>query len=675
MSNSIVKKCIEELKNEKLDGIICVDMLGEGFDFPNLKIAAIHSPHKSLASTLQFIGRFARTNAFNIGTAKFIALNDEELEIENNRLYASDAVWQDMIIDMSESKSNKEEEDRRYFEGYKKNASQVGGGEEIPLQGIRPNCHARVYKVPKFNINGDFPEICRVSDRIYVNDKDNTVIGIGVDLGTPKWLIGNDKINKEYILYIVHYQKDTGLLFIYSQCKSEVQYELIAKSFSESCDKIPKHKMNRVLGRLKDFEIFNSGMLNRYSESGESYRISAGSDVSNAIDPSTGKLYSPGHVFCKANAEDKSITIGYSSGSKMWSSAYLTIPEYVSWCDNNGYKISNKDIQVKTNTNFDLLPMPEELRDYPDKIFFVDYNPDTYVLPPALMINGKKELYNTLIDYKLKIVKIKSDKIRISVETEDSEEIIDCDVQGRYKSLTNKITIKKGKENLRLDEYLCEYPLIYRTTDDVMIIGSEVYQGNPDAISFNLENIEVVDWDKYGTDVKVEVKNTAGTSIQDILEQVLTSDESYKYIIYDHTKGEIADFITAKETENDFIIELYHVKKMNAAKYNSSVDDIYEVAGQAVKSIVWLKTKSRLLSKMEERRKSGHCEFIRGRYDQFRKDLTGTGKQFVGNVVIVQPSLSKGMGLPDKIQEVLAASSYYIEKSGRVKKMRIMGSK
>ena len=68
-------------------------------------------------------------------------------------------------------------------------------------------------------------------------------------------------------------------------------------------------------------------MLNRYSESGESYRISAGSDVSNAIDPSTGKLYSPGHVFCKANAEDKSITIGYSSGSKMWSSAYLTIPD------------------------------------------------------------------------------------------------------------------------------------------------------------------------------------------------------------------------------------------------------------------------------------------------------------------------------------------------------------
>jgi superfamily II DNA or RNA helicase len=80
MSSNTIKKYIDELKGKALDGIICVDMLGEGFDFPNLKIAAIHSPHKSLASTLQFIGRFARTNTENIGTAKFIAMNDSELQ-------------------------------------------------------------------------------------------------------------------------------------------------------------------------------------------------------------------------------------------------------------------------------------------------------------------------------------------------------------------------------------------------------------------------------------------------------------------------------------------------------------------------------------------------------------------------------------------------------------------
>ena len=39
--------------------VVCVDMLGEGFDLPALKVAAIHDAHKSLGVTLQFVGRFA----------------------------------------------------------------------------------------------------------------------------------------------------------------------------------------------------------------------------------------------------------------------------------------------------------------------------------------------------------------------------------------------------------------------------------------------------------------------------------------------------------------------------------------------------------------------------------------------------------------------------------------
>lgn len=116
MSYRTVESCISELKEKRIDGIICVDMLGEGFDFPNLKIAAIHSPHKSLASTLQFIGRFARTNADNISVAKFIAMNDDELIIENYKLFTSDAVWQEIIVDMSERTIRKEEEVKEILE-------------------------------------------------------------------------------------------------------------------------------------------------------------------------------------------------------------------------------------------------------------------------------------------------------------------------------------------------------------------------------------------------------------------------------------------------------------------------------------------------------------------------------------------------------------------------------
>jgi len=78
---------------------------------------------------------------------------------------------------------------------------------------------------------------------------------------------------------------------------------------------------------------------------------------------------------------------------------------------------------------------------------------------------------------------------------------------------------------------------------------------------------------------------------------------------------------------------------------------------------------------MKQRQRSGHCQFIRGKYDDFRKEFISTEKQFIGTVVIVQPSLSKSKKMPDKIQEVLAAASNYVKNSGRVRKLRIMGSK
>ena len=365
MSFGTVHRTIKSLRGKELDGIICVDMLGEGFDFPNLKIAAIHEPQKSLASTLQFIGRFARTNAENIGTAKFIAMNDEALRIENRKLYTSDAVWQDMIIEMSEEKINCDLENS---EAIKQFSRPENGQDTISLHNIRPNCHARVYRVTDFNLEGVFPEELSVGENIYRSGDTNTIVGIATTNDTPLWLESNQPLNTAVNLYIVHYQTETGLLFIYSQQKTEVIYESIADSFCESHTKIPRNEMNRVLAGFSNYEFFNTGMQNRYAEAGESYRIYAGSNTAASIDETTGMMLSAGHAFCKVNQDGADATIGYSSGSKFWSSSYLPIPEYVSWCDTFGKKIVNGKLEVKTNTNYDRLPIPTGISKYSNKI-------------------------------------------------------------------------------------------------------------------------------------------------------------------------------------------------------------------------------------------------------------------------------------------------------------------
>lgn len=682
MSNTQVRQCIQELRDGTLDGIICVDMLGEGFDFPNLKIAAIHKPHKSLSSTLQFIGRFARTNAENIGKAKFIAADDEDLEIENNRLYASDSIWQDMIINMSEGKNTKELSRREYFKSYEAPTQDF---EEaiISLQSIMVNCHDRIYRVKDFDFNANFPEDFKIGNQIYRSDKDNTIIGIGINYESPLWLSSDNKINKQYSLYIVHYQKSLDLLHIYSQSHTEKIYEEIAAAFCSKYEKIPKSEMNRVLGNLSNFEIFNSGMVNRFNETGEAYRIMAGSDVSDAIDINTGKMYSAGHVFCKAitTTENKqeNITIGYSSASKVWSSTYKNLPEYIRWVEELGRKIANSSIKVKTNTNYDYIPMPEKLEKYPDNIFFGDFSEETYSSPPIVRRYSDPKFAKHLSDFSIKIVKIEETRILISIEADDAEERFACDLQGTYSAETEDFYTNIGTVEYTLKDYLNNNPLSFKTYDDALISGFEIYHGIPDDnISYDQNQIVSIDWDSYGTDVSVEFcteKKKNIISIHDTLRTILQKDTDNKYILYDHGSGEIADFIAIQEDDNRLLIRLYHVKKKSSVKFNSSVNDVYEVAGQAVKSITWLATKGKFADKLSNRYKAGHCQLLTGTFNDFIRNLRSSKKQIVGYIVIVQPALSKSVPMPDKIQEVLAAASSYISRAGKVKGLEIIGSK
>lgn len=112
-----VKGVIDELGAGTLDGIVCVNMLGEGFNFPSLKIAAIHSPHRSLSVTLQFIGRFARTAGAHLGPATFLAI-PSEIEIEAERLYDTRAIWQEMVQNLSATRVHQEAQTREVLESF-----------------------------------------------------------------------------------------------------------------------------------------------------------------------------------------------------------------------------------------------------------------------------------------------------------------------------------------------------------------------------------------------------------------------------------------------------------------------------------------------------------------------------------------------------------------------------
>lgn len=677
LSSKTVKTIINKLKEGKLDGVICVDMMAEGFDFPNLKIGAIHSPHKSLAVTLQFIGRFARTNADNIGVAKFIAINDEEFVLENHKLFSQDAIWKDIIINLSESQITQEEENQQFINSF---TLESDASREIinEIAHLRPNFHAKIFRTASFDINANFPEMGLKIEGVLVNKENSTVIAILKELVVPRWATTQSELyDQSYYLVVLYYSHETNLLFINSQLKNENLYYMVANAYcgEDSFQKISRNELHKVLGGMMNFEIFNSGLQNRVSNE-ESYIISSGPDVSNTYDPATGKLYAAGHVFCKAINNGVETTLGYSSGSKIWSSTYGSIKEFVEWCRINALKINDKELVVKTNTAYDFVPIPEKLIKFPETIFCVKWSNNTYSNPRNLILEGKIS-EKTILDIELGISAVTKNEIQLYCNFEDTSYLYSLSVEGKVTSVQkeNELLLQVGKHQQRLSDYLNGNPLEMLTTDLCLVTDGEIAKNNFKVEQFVPDLIKEVKWEEFKTDVTVEFGSTEKSgmiSIHDALEKILR-DVGYDYLIYDHGTGEVADYIGISITASEINIHFYHVKAMKGKTYNNSVNDIYDVVGQSIKSIIWLKTKSVFRTKIISRNKSGYCKFILGDYNELVNDLQ-TNKVLKAKIIAVQPSVKFNHKMRDKIAELLAATNHYIKHSGSANEFEIWGS-
>lgn len=113
---------------------------------------------------------------------------------------------------------------------------------------------------------------------------------------------------------------------------------------------------------------------------------------------------------------------------------------------------------------------------------------------------------------------------------------------------------------------------------------------------------------------------------------------------------------------------------MKGKNYNSSVEDVYEVAQQAIKSTVWIKSKTALLNKMQSRIKGGRTDkFIRGDIRTL-KSLLQSQQAMETTIYIVQPAVSKTKAMSEPFGKVLSAAAFYIKNTGRAKELGIIGS-
>jgi len=185
------KEALAALKDGTSRVVICVNMLGEGYDLPALKVAAVHDPQKSLGVTLQFIGRFTRTSTTdNYGDAStFVARTDMDIDPRLRTLYAEDADWNLILRDLTESTVDAQQE----ISDFESNFTSLP--EEVTLQSLLPKMSTVVYRTPKSTwdptqIVDFFGEDNLLTQPIGINAKDGVAWCVVENRQSVRW--GNE---------------------------------------------------------------------------------------------------------------------------------------------------------------------------------------------------------------------------------------------------------------------------------------------------------------------------------------------------------------------------------------------------------------------------------------------------------------------------------------------------
>jgi superfamily II DNA or RNA helicase len=398
--HSNLKDCeerIEEIKNGSRKVVICVDMLGEGFDLPELKVCALHDPHKSLAVVLQFTGRFTRSSGVNLGEASIIAnIADTDLSASLERLYSEDSDWNYVLSEMS---SQAAKEHARLIEFL--NGSEVIESDDISEEDqisvshhlLRPALSLLTYKSEKFQPKRFFeglPAGYKVA-RVWLNSNENTLFFVTTSRDDVKWTRSKEIVETEWDLFILHYDSELSLLFLHSTNKSS-NFEKMANAVGAG-EQITGEIIFRCLGDIGRLIFQNLG-VSKHGRRNLSYAMYTGADVKTALSlTETGGGSRKSNLSGSGWEQGKQITIGCSRKGRVWSKKAGTIPEFVDWAKNVGRKLNDETID--TAKIIENVLIPEEVQELPNlTIMGVEWPYEIHKYPEdrVFIKNGSKEI-------------------------------------------------------------------------------------------------------------------------------------------------------------------------------------------------------------------------------------------------------------------------------------------
>lgn len=659
------KEYFEKIENGTSKIIVGVDMFGEGIDIPSLKIAAIHDKYKSLPITLQFIGRFARSKK-NLGTATIVAnIADEEMSEGIRELYSQDADWNYLLRDLSNEAIGKELSFQEFVNGFEQDGANL-----INVKLLKPKVSMFAYRVgnKKWNPHGWKNILNEEKCYFKINEEKKVLIIVEKVESKIDWSLQKDNRNINWQLHLVYWNKEKELLYINSTNKTIANR--LAKSIYPENKKIEGEEVFKCLHGIKRLMFATVG-LNMAINGPIRYKMFAGIDIGEGLTEAQKKNCFKSNVFGIGYDGKSKASIGCSYKGTIWSRWVESIDFWMNWCDEVGDKITNSHIDVEHILDGALIP--KIVTERPKKV------PISIEWPLDLMISNDQRVSITSNHEEFNIyeIDIKLDSfedngtLQFSIgnsQIDEKYEMIfdpEGNVEYKYIKLSN-LKIKYGKETSYLIQFFTENHPRIKFSDQSSLEGNYYVElKKASSIQLSNKNIEIWDWKDINIKKESQGNEKRKDSIQYKVIENLLKKIDYSVVFDDDNSGEIADVIGIIEGKNRIVFELYHCKFSKGKKPGSRVGDLYEVCGQAEKSVSWKQDPVAIINRMilrEQRRlrNEGPSRIEKGslrKLNEIKNKLRIYDYDM--SIFIVQPGVDSKAISPD-MNELLCNTKLYL---------------
>jgi superfamily II DNA or RNA helicase len=671
-------KRLNNIKDGKHRIIVCVNMLGEGYDLPQLKIAAIHDEKQSLAITLQFIGRFTRTQGKKYGNASFITnIAYPPIAEEINRLYQYDADWNCILPRLSESSISKEKDLEEFL-------SDINGdlSEDFSLMDIHPALSAVVYTTETTTTYFSNWEkgLCNANSydiKKYATSNDMLVVVLGKFIDV-KWGGIQNVRNLTWDIIVVYFDAIHRRAFINSSL--DLNADIFMSEIFERPEKIEGEQMFRVFANIDRIRLNQFGAKPHQGKD-VSYQSFVGQSVQDAIDDLTQGKFLKNNLFGIGYKLGRKSSIGCSLKGKVWSREHGNLLEFKKWCNEIGKLITDDSINFNAILKNTLKSEIVESIPQGSTALTVDWNHQIYERGNLVIRYGRDESF--FDEYDLSVVSNDSTGILFSLSKEGKLFEIEFSINnGDGKPICSYIR-KNGDLNIPLEfiidskvmlvnEFFCHYSPTFFFADNSTLDGFYRVEprNEPDCINDSL--IQTRDW--KGVNIKHESQKSEPYITDSIQYYMIRNiEDKYNFIVDDDGSGEIADIIGINSSETEITIDLYHLKYANDGKVSNDINNLYVVCGQAQKCLRWKYTPGdvffkHILSRNQIRiKRNESARIIKGCEKDIVKlrEQAWNRKEMKFRVFIVQPGMSKANATKE-IKQLLGCTLQYLKQVANI---------